>query len=208
MGGSRVVLVSKDTDEAWRVEESLKANGWSVVSYATAASLVGEHQFHEKDMLVIDAMTNGVPGGSLLAVLRKRGIDLPAVVLIAPGSVSQVVRWMRDGAVDCFEKPADAVHLQVRLEELARAHDGRIAAEGAVDMARYETLSPREREVMMLVSRGLMNKQIADELDISAKTVEMHRGRVMKKMQVVSLAHLVRAAVRLEAHSGDQGAGG
>src|SRR5262245_54291170 len=136
----------------------------------------------------------GLSGLDVQETLRRKGITLPIVFLSGHGDVPAAARAMREGAVDFLVKPVDESQL---LDAIARAmaraqtdHPRRRRGQGTA--GRLARLTRREREVCDLVARGLLNKQIAFELGTSEKTVKVHRGRVMHKLEVDSVAALVR----------------
>lgn len=147
--------------------------------------------------LLLDVRMPGLSGLDLQALLRERQIELPVIMVTAYADVPMAVRAMHQGAVDFLEKPFNERQL-LEVIEKALAHDSeqQRARERTQSLQEHlARLTPREREVMLLVVRGLLNKQIASELDLSMKTVEQHRARVMEKMEAESLAALVRMAI-------------
>ena len=140
----------------------------------------------------------GLSGLDLQAELAAAGLDIPVIFMTGHGTVPMSVRAMKAGAVDFLQKPfddqmlLDSVHQA--LERDRESHESRSERDRIAE--RIGTLTPREREVLTLVVRGLLNKQIAAELGASEKTLKVHRGRVMQKMQAKSLAELVRMAER------------
>jgi FixJ family two-component response regulator len=149
--------------------------------------------------LLLDIQMPGVDGIQFQQALQASGRSIPIIFITGHGDVPSSVKAMKSGAVDFFTKPFNdddllrAVHEALRRGDLER---GTQLERDAVSK-RFNTLTPREREVMALVVRGLLNKQIADELGASEKTIKIHRGRVMGKMQVRSVADLVRAAEKI-----------
>ncbi|MBV8190694.1 MAG: response regulator transcription factor [Alphaproteobacteria bacterium] len=162
-----------------------------------AVSSVGDIPFRSNDptpsCLVVD--------GSLLGEhLRLEGGSMPLICLVAPGDIALTVRAMKAGAVDVLTKP---VRSDALLEVIRHALD--FSADSLLRSAEhqrlqecYASLSHRERQVMELVVSGLLNKQVGEQLNISEITVKAHRGRVMKKMEARSLAHLIRMAMRIQ----------
>jgi FixJ family two-component response regulator len=141
----------------------------------------------------------GLSGLDLQHELQSADISLPIVFMTGHGDIPMSVRAMKAGAVDFLPKPVKDAEL-LRAIEQARtraAQEHAAATERQNILRRLETLTPRERDVMALVVRGLLNKQIAFELGTVEKTIKVHRARVMEKMQVESLAELVRIAERV-----------
>ena len=149
--------------------------------------------------LVLDLQMPGLDGLELVDELRARGVETPVVFITGHADVPTSVRAMKAGAVEFLEKPFDDEQLLAAVREAVERD--RADRRDREDIAALEelaaTLTTREKEVMALVVEGLLNKQIAGRLGISEKTVKVHRGRVMEKMEAGSLAELVRLAGRL-----------
>lgn len=149
--------------------------------------------------LLLDIQMPGLDGLQLQQALFMSGQFIPIIFITGHGDIPLSVKAMKAGAVDFFPKPFNdddllqAVHEALRRGDLARADRD----ERDVALKRFNTLTPREREVMALVVRGMLNKQIAFELGASEKTIKIHRGRVMAKMKAPSVADLVRAAGKI-----------
>jgi FixJ family two-component response regulator len=145
--------------------------------------------------LVLDIRLPGVNGLDFQNQLARLGDNIPIIFMTGHGDVPMSVRAMKAGATDFLMKPfrdqdmLDAVSNALALDRTRRATEGELSAL----MTRYESLTTREREVIALVTSGLMNKQIAGELGVSEITVKIHRGRLMEKMGVRTLAELVKA---------------
>jgi FixJ family two-component response regulator len=149
--------------------------------------------------LVLDIRLPGLSGLDFQAGLAKANIHIPIIFMTGHGDIPMTVRAMKGGAVDFLTKPfrdqdmLDAVVTAIERDRKRRETD-QIAAHL---QALFDTLTPREREVLALVSSGLMNKQVAAELGLAEITVKLHRGHIMKKMGAKSLADLVRKAETL-----------
>ena len=147
--------------------------------------------------LVLDVRLRGMSGMELHRELRRRGIHLPAIMITGYAEVSGAVQAMKDGALDYIQKPFDEQALLDRIHSaLARDAASREArARREAVLARMETLTPRERQVLDPVVEGKTNQEISDELHIKRKTVEVHRGNMMKKMRVSNVTELVRSVL-------------
>jgi len=151
--------------------------------------------------LVLDVRLPGLSGLDLQRELAAAGEQIPIIFITGHGDIPMTVRAMKAGAAEFLPKPfreqdlLDAIQQALAKDRQAREQRAELSA----IRDRYETLTGREREVMTLIVRGLLNKQVAAELGISEITVKAHRGRVMRKMKATSLAHLVTIAARLRA---------
>ncbi|HSB49075.1 MAG TPA: response regulator, partial [Burkholderiales bacterium] len=179
----------------------LAAQGWPVVSYATANEFIERQPLAAVGCLLLDYQMPGMSGLELQQQLAAYGAAPPVVFLTGHGDLEAGVQAMKLGAVDFLIKPPDAdVLYEAVRKALARhaAEEARMRSREA-SRERLGRLSAREREVMIQVVRGRLNKQIAADLDIALQTVKQHRGRVMEKLQVGSVAELVQIYSRLEA---------
>jgi two-component system response regulator FixJ len=191
-----------DDDQAMR--NSLKwligSVGMQVECFASAKEFLDGYYPGRAGCLLLDVRMPGMSGLELQELLVSRGITLPVVIITGHGDVPMAVRALKSGAIDFIEKPfndellLDAIRNALALDERRRD----IQQERSRVMERLVHLTPREHEVMLMVTDGKSNKEIANELGVSAKTVEAHRARVMEKMQAGSLAELVRMAMLTE----------
>jgi FixJ family two-component response regulator len=195
-----VFLVDDDASVRRAVARLLRSARYHVETFGSAAEFLGaDRRPAAPACVVIDLRMPAMDGLDLQTELRVRGLPLPVVFLTGHGDVPSSVSAMKAGAVDFLAKPVLDEDL-LRAVETALAQDARERKrreELRALRARAETLTPRERQVMELVAEGLLNKQIASRLGTAEKTVKVHRGRVMEKMQFVSVADLVRAVERL-----------
>ncbi len=190
-----------DDDDAMRqgMQFLLRSAGLSARCFASGAEFLDSIDPHARGCILLDVRMPGMSGLELQEELRRRKVRLPVILVTGHGNVPMAVRAMRSGAFDFIEKPFEGPVLLDRVRSAIAAD-----AEARVDddrerelRKRIERLTPREREVMALVVEGMLNKQIAAELNISMKTVENHRAHVMEKLGAQSLADLVRMAVAL-----------
>lgn len=146
--------------------------------------------------VLLDMTMPGMDGYEVLAAMNERGLQIPVVFISAHGDISMAVRAMQLGAVDFLEKPIAGENLIRHVQRALMIDEERRAAQVHIQNSResYARLSPREREVMALVVSGLLNKEIARQLDLSPRTVEVHRIHVMNKMGVSNVAELVSVA--------------
>jgi two-component system response regulator FixJ len=194
---STVVVV--DDDEAVRDSLSvlLEADGWRVKTFPSGDALLATLDASEVSCLVVDVRMPGIDGLELQKRLRERGIDAPVVIVTGHGDIPLAVMAIKNGAFDFIEKPFDNTVILDCVRRAVHERRGAVAQKQhiAETTARIERLTPREREVLELLVTGYANKQIAHQLSISARTVEIHRARVMEKMDARNLSHLVRLAL-------------
>ena len=181
----------------------LRAYGWEARAHDSVSGFKATTAASDRGCLLLDVRLADGSGLDLLEELAQDDSPLAIVLISGYGDVPSTVRAMRSGAVDVLTKPPDVARLQeavTRAEALSRQQFARKQEAGHL-RALYDRLTPREREVCALVARGLLNKQIAGELGASEKTVKVHRGRVMTKLEVGSVAELVRFVDRVETPS-------
>ncbi len=168
--------------------------GVEVRGHATGRDFLNDPSAREAACVVLDVRMPGLGGLEVQARMAELGMTAPVIFITGHGDVPMAVEAMRGGAVDFLQKPFDNQMLLERVRQaMARGRDLRQDAEQrGIAAARLAALSPREGEVLDLLVAGKMNKAIAAELGISAKTVEDHRASIMRKMQVRSVAELVR----------------
>ena len=194
-----VFVVDDDAGMRHGLEFLLKHAGMQVQGFGSAKDFLDFYRPGMRGCLLLDVRMPGISGLDLQEHLRKNGIKLPVVILTAYGNIPMAVRAMQQGAVDFIEKPYDSAVLLERVHR-ALAEEAQVHLDAQrIEQLRqcFESLTPREREVMRLVVSGMLNKQIAAELGISMKTVENHRACVMDKMEAQSLADLVKMSMAL-----------
>lgn len=195
-----------DDDEAMRDSMTwlLEGEGYQVACYDSAAAFLAARSDDMQGCLVLDVRMPNMSGLELQERLDALGSPLPIIFVTGHGDVPMAVSALQRGACDFIEKPFNNEDILSRIRralDLECQRRTRRQRDTALSH-RAGQLTPREREVMRLVVAGKLNKQIADELNISMKTVEAHRARVMEKMDVRTLAELVKASMALDERQG------
>lgn len=193
---STVFVVDDDEGVCRALRRLIESLGLTVETFTSAADFLQQGDPSRPGCLVLDVRMPGPSGLELQAELARRNVRIPIIFITAHGDVPMSVHAMKAGAVDFIQKPfREQVLLDAVQRAIARDEAGRqTQADRDVVLARLERLTPRERQVMRLVAAGRLNKQIARELGASEKTIKVHRGRVMQKMEAGSLADLVLQA--------------
>ena len=195
-----VFLVDDDASVRRALTRLIKSAGHQVQAFASAREFLdSEWRTYGPACLVLDVQIPGLSGLDLQRELQTEKAPLPIIFITGHGDIPMSVKAMKDGAVDFLPKPVKHTDLfRALAQALARAVSERAERDKIEDIqSRIDSLTPREREVMALIVRGLLNKQVAFELGTVEKTIKVHRARIMEKMQVGSLADLVRIAERV-----------
>ncbi len=198
-----IAIVDDDPSVRKGLSSLIRSTGLQVETFASAQEFLVRPGAEAPSCLVLDLQMPGLSGLDLQKRMAEVGLEIPIVFLTGHGNIPASVQAMKAGAVGFLTKPFDEQDLLQAIQE-AIERDRRTRRQHAEmrDLRdRYESLTAREQEVMQQVVSGLLNKQVAAELNIAEYTVKIHRGRVMRKMHAESLADLVRMAENLEIRS-------
>jgi RNA polymerase sigma factor (sigma-70 family) len=193
-----VFVVDDDPAVGDSIRLLLKSVGLRSEVFLSAADFLDAYEIDKPGCLVLDVRMPGMSGLDLQAHLHEMGSTLPVIFVTAHGDVPMAVGAVKAGAADFIQKPFRDQDLLDKIQEALEADDRTRAERQEVEEieARIATLTPREEEVMDLVVEGMANKNIARSLGISQRTVEIHRARVMEKMEVRSVSKLVQSVMR------------
>ena len=199
---SVVFVVDDDSSLLAAVGRLVRSVGLNVVLLASARDFLAQKLPNAPCCLVLDVRLPGLGGLDFQAELAKASVRMPIIFMTAYGDIPMTVKAMKAGAVEFLTKPfrdqdlLDAIQVALERDRIRRED----ALGVSVLRSKFETLSPREQEVMAYVTAGLLNKQIAGEIGITENTIKVHRSNVTEKMEAKSLAELVRMADILGVH--------
>jgi FixJ family two-component response regulator len=194
-----VFVIDDDPSVRRAIRRLIGSVGLQVELFGSAKEFLSSRRPDGPSCLVLDIRLPGISGLDFQRGLAEANIHIPIIFITAHGDIPMTVRAMKAGAVEFLTKPfrdqdlLDAIHVALEQDRAKRQQE----EEMATLRQRWESLTPREREVLPLVVSGLLNKQIAGEIGTSETTVKVHRGQLMRKMGADSLAELVRLAERI-----------
>ena len=194
-----VFVVDDDISVRESLEMLIKFAGWQPETFASATDFLARPRTTIPSCLVLDVSLPDLSGLELQKLIGAERIDTPIIFITGHGDVPMTVQAMKAGAVEFLTKPFDDEVLLSAIKHAIKRSAAVLDDQAEISALRnnYESLTPREQEVMRLVVAGMLNKQIGLKLDISEITVKAHRGKVMQKMKADSVADLVKTAVRL-----------
>jgi FixJ family two-component response regulator len=199
-----VFLVDDEHSVVTALARMLQASGFTVRCWTSALEFLGAHDPQEPGCLVTDVRMPEMSGLELQRALLERGSERAIVFITGQGDIPTTVRAMKAGAVSFLPKPVQRAELVAAVQEaILRDAEVRAQQRERHDLVRrLASLTPRERQVLELVTTGMLNKQIAAELGAAEKTIKVHRGRIMEKMQVRTATALVGLLSRAERRGG------
>ena len=201
MQESESIVFIIDDDPLYResTERLVRSVGLRVQSFESAREFLSSRRPNVASCLVLDVRMPGLSGLDLQLELAKVGVQMPIIFVTGHGDIPMSVQAMKAGAVEFLAKPfrdqalLDAINQAIERDRVTR----RQRAKSVELRRRYESLGPREREVFECLVSGMLNKQIADKLGTTERTIKFHRGQIMRKMEAKSVAELVRFAYGL-----------
>jgi len=199
-----IFVIDDDASIRRALARLLAGQGWHVETFQSAAEFLERAPFDGNGCVVLDVYMPGMAGPEAHRKMVERGITMPVVFLTAHGDLPTAVGSMKRGAVDFLAKPVDEELLVATLREALARHAVSLEERrlrSGIEM-RVAKLTRRQREVLSLVIAGRLNKQIADAMGISIKTVKVHRARVMERLEVASIAGLVHACETIGLRAG------
>lgn len=201
-----VYIVEDDDAVRKMLCELITLGGLQVEAYASAENFLdGFTPSADRACILSDVRMPGTSGLELQKILKNRGIQLPFIIMTGYADVSMAVEAMKMGAADFIEKPFDARQLLERIHDSLQAHEKirNLQKRQALAQDKIARLTRREKQVMELLSEGSQNRAIAEKLDISPRTVEIHRARIMAKLEANSVSDITRLVIRAAEKSED-----
>src|SRR5579863_1522324 len=197
-----LAILDDDKSVQRALQDLIESAGMSTLCFDSAEQFLRSGARQMARCVIADVRMQGMSGFELQARLKTERCRIPIIFITGRGDIPSAVNAMKEGASDFFTKPVDGTALLNSVERALQQDrvNRQEAAESACLLTRYESLTPREREVLPMLASGLLNKQVAYELGITEYTVQLHRGNIMRKMEADSFATLVRMADKVRLH--------
>jgi FixJ family two-component response regulator len=197
-----LAILDDDRSVQNALQDLIESAGMSTLCFDSAEQFLRSRARQRIACVIADIRMQGMSGLELQAKLKTERCKIPLIFITGRGDIPTAVNAMKEGASDFFTKPVDGTVLLNSVERALRQHraNRQEATESSRLLTRYESLTPREREVLPMLASGLLNKQVAYELGITEYTVQLHRGHIMRKMEADSFAALVRMADKVHLH--------
>lgn len=201
-----IFIINRYKEEQDSLQQMIASAGWVSKSYFSAESFLNELNPSQPGCVLLDAEIPEMGGLLLQKELRSRNSLLPILFTSSEGTVEDAVQALHQGAVDFLMRPLKKTALLKRLDQCIEKNreDRKVQGEWRKFTTRLRQLTPREHEVMELIIKGRLNKVIAFDLDISIKTVEIHRAQVMRKLQIKNQAELIKLSLFFSSKGGTQ----
>ena len=199
---SLLAILDDDRSVQSALQDLIESAGISTLCFDSAEQFLRSGARQKTACVIADVRMQGMSGFELQAKLKTERCRIPIIFITGRGDIPSAVNAMKEGASDFFTKPVDGTVLLNSVERALQQDraNRQEATESASLLTRYESLTPREREVLPMLASGLLNKQVAYELRITEYTVQLHRGNIMRKMEADSFATLVRMADKVRLH--------
>ncbi|MCT9842606.1 DNA-binding response regulator [Enterobacter sp. FS01] len=195
----KVYIVDDDESVIDALQNLLRSEGFQIEAFTSPSEFLNLQGYVTPSCLIVDLNMPGFDGFDVSTVLNERGYSIPTIFLTGHGTIPVSVKAMKAGAFEFLTKPVLPDELIISVSDaLALSEKGAAQSQEKLLLTtRYNSLTPRERELMQHIIRGLLNKQIASEMEISEITAKVHKRRVLDKMVVRSVPELIRAAEKL-----------
>lgn len=195
----KVFIVDDDESVRKSISILLKIAGYQVATFASAESLLTIDEYWQPGCIVLDIFLEGRTGLELQAEIQRRFKHLPIIYITGQGDVPMTVRALKNGAVNFLQKPIDDSILLATIDEALKLSKSIMLEQDEIRSCKLlmTSLTPRETEIFRMVIKGLLNKQIAAELNIAEHTVKLHRGKITEKLGIKSVAEMVHIAAKL-----------
>jgi FixJ family two-component response regulator len=199
---SLLAILDDDRSVQCALQDLIESAGVSTLCFDSAEQFLRSGATQKAACVIADICMQGMSGLELQVKLKTERCRIPIIFITGRGDIPSAVNAMKEGASDFFTKPVDGTALLRSVERALRVDQAnrQEAKESAKLAARYESLTPREREVLPMLASGLLNKQVAFDLGITEYTVQLHRGHIMRKMEADSFATLVRMSDKVRLH--------